>query len=92
VNFTVSHSRAFSGNDLSIKVAGSGDEDIATVTVTYDGFDLEEQELPPSTVSYERIFPQAGQAGPGTDHTLEVVVRDHCGKAYNSVTCWKDTQ
>ena len=92
MTFTITHARAFAGNDLSIKVAGSSDENIAAITVTYDGFQLEDLELPPATESYERIFSQAGQAGPGTDHTLEVTVRDRCGNQHGSVTSWTDVQ
>jgi hypothetical protein len=92
MTFTVTHTRAFSGNDLSIKVLGGKDESVASVTVTYDGFDLEEVQLAPNVESYERIFSQAGQGGPGVDHTLEVSAIDGCGKKHASVTSWTDTR
>ncbi len=91
MTFTITHTRAFSGNDLSIKVLGGKDEIVASITVTLDGFDLEELQLAPNVECYERIFSQAGQAGPGTDHTLEVSAIDGCGKEHASVTSWTDT-
>ncbi len=92
MTFTITHTRAFSGNDLSIKVLGGKDETVASVTVTLDGFDLEEVQLAPNVESYEKIFPQAGQAGPGIDHTLQVSATDGCGKEHASVTSWTDTK
>ena len=88
----MTHTRAFSGNDLSVKVNGSPEENIAAVTVTYDGFELEGIELAPGTEAYERIFSQAGEAGPGTGHTLNVVARDACGKQHGAVASWTDQQ
>ncbi len=90
MNITTRHSRAFIGNDIEVAIAADANEIIRTVTVVLDGFTLAEFEAQEGTQGYDRIFPQAGDAGPGEDHSLVVTVTEQDGRLHSSTTQWTD--
>ena len=65
MKFTIGHTRALAGNDVSVKVEADGDKAIQSVLTKLDGFELADDELENPSDSYERAFPGAGTAGPG---------------------------
>lgn len=90
MTFTATHTRGLIGTDLNVTVAAGPKEQIATVTVTYDGDLLEEMELADGTESYSRVFSQAGGSAPGMDHTLVVTATDAANEPHSSTTRWSD--
>jgi hypothetical protein len=90
MKFTLNHSRAFTGNDISVVVESDGEESIQRVETKLDGFSLGEDALEDSSESYERVFRGAGDAGPGIEHTLVVSVEQRDGKIHRSTCKWTD--
>ncbi len=90
MTFKTTHSRGLVGNDLSITITAADKESIATVTVTYDGEVLEEQELASGTESYSRSFARVGEGSPGLQHSLVVSVTDQAGATHSATTEWSD--
>ena len=90
MKFTLNHSRALTGNDISVDVEAEGEEAIQRVETKLDGFSVGEDELENSSDSYQRVFSGAGEAGPGTEHTLVVTVEQGDGKVHSSTCIWTD--
>ena len=90
MKFAATHTRAFTGSDITVTVTAGEDESIATVTVTLDSFDLEELELAGGTESYTRTFAHTGDSAPGMEHTLVVAATDAAGVAHSATTQWSD--
>lgn len=90
MKFTVTHCRAFAGQNISVKVEAEGKETIRWVDVILDAESLDETEFPPEQQSYQRDFSAVGTAGPGTNHILTVSATEWDGKRYASTTQWED--
>lgn len=90
MRFCVNHSRGFMGQDISVTVGVDGSETIASIDVDLDGFSIDDFDAPPGTDSYQKTFSQAGEAGPGNEHTLTVTANDQNGNPHSSVTQWTD--
>ena len=90
MTFTATHTRAFVGTDISVTVLAGEKEEIATVQVSLDGFDLEELALASGTESYTRSFSEVGTSSPGTEHTLVVTARGADGTPHGATTRWTD--
>ena len=91
MTFTATHTRAFVGNDIAVTVNASAGEDIAAITVTLDGFELEALELMSGTEQYTRNFSQAGSSAPGMDHSLVVMAVDQKDVPHSATTRWTDS-
>jgi hypothetical protein len=63
---------------------------IARVTTTLDNFGLADDRLRNPSTHFERGFAQAGNAGPGTHHILEVQVHDENGSTESATKIWVD--
>ncbi len=90
MKFTLNHTRAFMGNDISVVVEAGDGESIHSVETKLDGFSLGEDVLESSSDSYQRVFSGAGDAGSGTEHTLVVSVEQDDGKEHSSTSIWTD--
>jgi hypothetical protein len=90
MTFKTTHTRAVVGNDLSITITAADKESIASVTITFDGEILEEEEFSDGTESYTRNFSGVGDAGPGTQHSLVVSATDQSGAPHSATTEWSD--
>jgi len=90
MKFTLNHSRALSGNDISVDLEAEGEEKIQRVETKLDGFSLGADVLEDSSDSYQRVFSGVGDAGPGTDHTLVVSVEQGDGKTHSATCMWTD--
>jgi len=90
VKFTIQHQRAVAGNDIVVGIEAEGNEQIARVTTTLDGFDLADDMLDPPSVSYERQFLQAGDASPHREHQLTVTASDPGGQMKSADRRWQD--
>lgn len=84
------HARALEGNDLAVNVDADGSETIASVDVELDGFTIANDPLADGSQSYERVFPKAGDARPGEEHTLVVNVTAGDGAAHSATSIWVD--
>ena len=91
VTFSATHTRAFSGSDLTVTVTAGEKESIADVMVQLDGMVLEQLELSDGTESYSRTFSGAGGSAPGMDHTLIVTALDEHGATHSATTRWSDS-
>ncbi len=92
MKFTAEHRRAFAGNDISVSVCSDENESISAVSVTLDDSSLDDQALPEGSNSYSREFEQAGDAGPGKDHVLQVQAWDQDHKPHSATSQWTDPQ
>jgi len=90
MKFTLNHSRALSGNDISVGMEAEGEETIQRVETKLDGSSPVEDELEDSIDSYQRVFSGAGEAGPGTEHTLVVTMEQDDGKVHSWACTWTD--
>ncbi len=91
MTFTAVHTNGLIGTDITVTVAAGAKESIATVTVTYDGEDLEEQEFADGTENYSRTFSHVGDVSPGAEHTLVVTAVDAGGFPHSATTRWSDS-
>ena len=90
MRFSVAHTRAFIGNNLTVAVQADAKETIISVSVSLDGTELDAYQVQSGTESYSQEFAAVGSAGPGTDHTLIVTAVDADGQPHSSVTRWTD--
>ena len=90
MRFSIQHSRAIAGNDIIVGVEAEGNEVIARVTTSLDGFDIGDDEIDPASVSYERQFLHAGDASPLLQHKLLVTVTDTQGNTKTADRRWQD--
>jgi hypothetical protein len=91
MRFSLSHKRVVIGHSISVKVTATGGETIARVVSRLDGSKLGDDRLKPPEVQYERIFEQAGGAGPGQQHTLAVSATNDQGETQTASLRWQDT-
>jgi hypothetical protein len=90
MTFTSTHTRAFTGTDITVTVLAGGHESISSVSVTFDADALDDSQLPPGTENYSRTFLHAGDSTPGADHTLVVTAMDQDGAPHGATTRWSD--
>ena len=90
MRFTLGHSRAVMGQDISVAVEGGEGQIVRLVETDLDGFTLGQDTLDLPSVSYEREFRQAGDAAPGMDHKLTVVASDDQGRQERATRIWTD--
>ena len=90
MKFSIQRTRAIAGNDITIGVEAEGNEVIARVTTSLDGFDIGDDEIDPASVSYERQFLQVGDASPLMQHELLVTVTDTQGNTKTADRRWQD--
>jgi hypothetical protein len=90
MKFSIRHNRAIAGNDITVGLEAEGNEIIAHVTTTLDGFDIGDDEINPASVSYERQFLQTGNASPHLQHELIVTVTDTRGNTKTADRRWED--
>jgi hypothetical protein len=91
MRFSLNHRRVVIGHSISVKVVATGSERISRVVTRLDGSRLADDRLIPAEVQYERIFEQAGGAGPGQEHTLIVSGTDADGETRTASLRWQDT-
>jgi hypothetical protein len=90
MTFGLAVSRDVVGSRIDITVDTEPDRLIAQVTTTLDNFELGNDQLKNPSTHFERGFVQAGNAGPGTGHVLEVQVRDEGGSKEHATKVWVD--
>lgn len=90
MKFRLEHQRSAVGNDLTVSVDAEDGHAIADIAIGYDFFDLDRESLNPPVQSYERMFRQQGDAGPGMAHRLVVTAVDDTGKAEAAMSEWED--
>jgi len=90
MKFSISHTRALAGNDISVTVDADGGAAIQSVLTKLDGFTLAEDQLAAPSDIYERIFSGVGTAGIGTEHTLIVSATLEDGHIHSSTSMWTD--
>jgi hypothetical protein len=90
MTFKLAVCRDVVGSRIDITVVSEPDRLIARVTTTLDNFGLGDDQLENPSTHFERGFVQAGNAGPGTRHVLEVQVRDEGGSAEHATKVWVD--
>lgn len=90
MKFTLSHSRALMGNDISVSVEANEGNTIQRVRTELDGSELANNQLVNPSDSYERKFSNAGTAGPGTEHTLVVSAEQDDGTTHSATSIWVD--
>jgi hypothetical protein len=90
MKFTTKHSRAFTGNDISVTVTADKKDSITLVAVKLDDSTLDERALGEGTESYNGDFPNVGDAAPDKAHVLVVTVWDQDRKAHSSTSHWID--
>ncbi len=91
MRFTLSHRRATMGNDLSVLVAGEGDELLSRVRVEYDGFGLSDETFAPGVTQYEKQYSQVGTAAPREPHRLIVTATSDLEKQRTAIHSWEDS-
>jgi len=91
MRFSLNHRRVVIGHSISVKVVGAAKEMIARVVTRLDGSKLGDDRLNPNELQYERIFEQAGGAGPGREHTLIVSATNDQGQTQTASLRWQDT-
>ena len=90
MRFTLKASRDVIGNKIDLKVLRSGSQLIAQVDTELDTFKLGSDQLSEPSVHFERHFRQAGEAGPGMEHTLVVKAIDTDGNSEVATKIWLD--
>jgi hypothetical protein len=90
MKFTISHIRALSGNDISVKVEAENDQSIQSVLTRLDGFQIANDVLASPNDVYERAFKGTGTAGIGNEHTLIVTVELEDGNTHSATSIWTD--
>jgi len=90
MKFTISHTRALSGNDISVKVEADNEKSIQSVLTRLDGFQIANDVLANPSDVYERAFKGTGTAGIGTEHVLIVSVELEDGNVHSSTSIWSD--
>jgi hypothetical protein len=90
MKFSIQNQRSLAGNDVSVTVDVEGGKPLTRVTTSLDGFELGDDELDPPSVSYERLFLQAGDASPHLEHSLVVTVTDVDGNEFSANRRWED--
>ena len=92
MNFTFQVARDVIGNSISFVVKSDLNRAIARVRTTLDFFNLADDQVDPASTHFERSFRQAGDAGPGMQHTLTVEVFDGDGTVETGTKVWVDNQ
>lgn len=90
MNFTISHKRAFTGNDIYVKVKADPGKPLSAVRTVLDDFELANDALTDGSESYERTFSGVGDAGSGTQHSLVVTAEQADGASHSSMSMWTD--
>jgi len=90
MKFTISHARALSGNDISVKVEVDNEKSIQSVLTRLDGFQIANDVLASPSDIYERAFAGIGTAGIGTEHTLIVSAELEDGNMHSATSIWTD--
>lgn len=90
MRFTLKVSRDVVGNKIELKILRSGSQLIARVDTELDTFKLGSDHLAHPSVHFERHFRQAGEAGPGMEHTLVVRATDTDGNSEVATKIWLD--
>lgn len=91
MKFTLNHTRALMGTDISISVEADEGKAVQGVRIELDGFDLAYDKLTRPSDSYERTFLGAGTAGHGTEHTLVVSAEQDDATTHSSTSVWVDS-
>jgi hypothetical protein len=90
MKFTINHKRAFTGNDIYVKVEADRGKPLSFVRTVLDDFELGNDSLAEGSVLYERTFSGAGDAGAGTQHSLVVTAEQADGASHSSTSMWTD--
>lgn len=90
MTFKLAVCRDVVGSRIDITVDSEPDRLIARVTTTLDNFGLGDDRPRNPSTHFERGFAQAGNAGPGTKHVLEVQAYDESGSAESATKIWVD--
>ena len=90
MKFTVSHARALSGNNISVKVETENDKPIQSVLTRLDGFQLTNDVLASASDVYERSWAGVGTAGIGAEHTLVLSAELEDGNVHSATSIWND--
>lgn len=91
MRFTLANERVVIGHRITVRVVASSKESIARVVTRLDGSKLGDDRLEPAEVQYERIFEQAGGAGPGREHVLAVTASSADGVSETASRRWQDS-
>lgn len=90
MRFALAHNRVLIGHQVTVKVTAASGETIARVVTVLDGSRLGDDRLDPAEVQYERVFEQAGGAGPGQRHALLVTATNDAGVHQTASRRWQD--
>lgn len=92
MTFAFQVARDIIGNSISFSVKSDLSRQIVGVRTSLDSFTLADERVSPASTHFERSFRQAGNAGPGTTHTLTVEVFDESGTVETGTKIWVDNQ
>ena len=90
MRFGLQSRRDVRGNRIEIQVVAERGRAISAVTTVLDDIELATDSLSPAAIHFERVFRQAGDAGPGLSHTLVVTALDQEGTREVAVREWED--
>ena len=91
MRFTLAHKRMVIGHRITVKVVAASGEEIERVVTKLDGRRLGDDRLAPAEVQYQRVYEQAGAAGPGSDHVLLVTATNGDNEKRTAGLRWTDT-
>lgn len=91
MRFTITHTRAFIGSNITVQVEADAKEGIRSVDVVLDGNTLGTSDVQQGTESFAEDFSAVGDASAGTMHDLRVTATSNDGLPHGSTTRWVDT-
>ncbi len=91
MKFTITHTRAFVGSNITVSVEADEKEILQSVGVVLDGDSLDSGEIEPGTQVYTQEYSGVGEAGAGAEHVLTVTAMSNDGQPHVSITRWVDT-
>ena len=89
MQFTIEHSKAAVGHDITVAVTRDNAQQIVRVITEYDSSQLGDDQLKPPANQYRRSWVKKGLSGPGQQHSLRVVATDQNGNQENAVEKWE---
>ncbi|MDD2335274.1 MAG: hypothetical protein PHD01_01715 [Geobacteraceae bacterium] len=90
MKFNIETKKESIGYRVDVQVNAEGGEEIASVSTTYENFEIGNDYLSPSEVQYQRIFTQVGGYTPGVERTVVVSATNNAGKQQTASRRWKD--
>ncbi|HVG11003.1 MAG TPA: hypothetical protein VNM67_25085 [Thermoanaerobaculia bacterium] len=92
MTFAFQVARDIIGNSISFVVKSDPSREIVRVRASLDFLNLGDDRVNSASTHFERSFRQAGNAGPGTTHTLTVEAFDETGAIETGTKIWVDNQ